>query len=169
VIKPGTPKEIKYRFAGKESLLQTLSRSIPKELKPTKKTGYAFGVIFLIVIIIALLRFPLGAMMAGDTNVSLTVGLPMTFLEFNLMDPTEPPAKIGGLMIDLLLYIFIAYAIDVIINLVMHNRLMESTDERKKRPKVFKNKKETKTIAEKVTEKVIGQQSKTMSNPSSAQ
>jgi len=165
VIKPRAPKKIKYHFAGKESLLQTLSKSIPKELKPTKKTGYAFGVIFLIVIIIALLKFPLGAMMAGNTNVSITVGIPKTFLEFDLMNPTEPPAKVNGLIIDLLLYVFLAYAIDVIINLVMNNSLMESTEERKKRPKIFKNKKESKTIAEKVTEKVVGKPPQAPINP----
>ncbi len=156
VIKPRAPEGIKYRYAGKESLLQTLSKSIPKELKPTKKTGYAFGAIFLLVVVIALLKFPFGAMMAGNVNVSIAVGLPKTFLEFDLMDPAAPPAKINGLIIDLLLYLFLAYAIDVIINLIMNNRLMESKEERKKRPKVFKNKEKSKTIAEKVTEKVIG-------------
>jgi len=94
--------------------------------------------------------------MAGNANVSITVGIPKTFLEFNLMNPEEPPVKIGGLIIDLLLYLFLAYAIDVILNLVMNNRLIESLEKKKKRPKIFKDKKETKTIAEKITEKVIG-------------
>ena len=156
VIKPAAPEGIKYKFAGKESLIQTLSKSIPKELKPTKKTGYAFGAIFLIVVVIALLKFPLGAMMAGNANISITVGIPKTFLEFNLMDPTEPPARMGGLIIDLALYLFLAYVIDVILNLVMNNRLTESADAKKKRPKVFENKEKPKTIVEKVTEKVVG-------------
>lgn len=157
MVKPVALPEIKYRYAGKESFLQTLSKAIPKELKPTKKTGYIFGVIFLLIVVIALLRFPLGEMMQGNVNISIEVGIPMTFLEFNLMNPSEPPAKILGLVVDLLLYLFIAYAIDVIINLVMNNRLLESVEERKKRPKIFKNKRQSKTIAEKITDKVVGQ------------
>jgi hypothetical protein len=149
------PEEVKYQYAGKESILQTLSTSIPKELFPTKKTGYVFGVIFLIVVVLALLRFPLGAMMEGKTNLSIDVGIPMTFLRFNLADPTEPPAKINGLIIDLLIYLILSYAIDVIINLILKSHLIESAEEKKKRPKVFKNKKQSKTIAEKVTDKII--------------
>jgi hypothetical protein len=159
VIKPRTPEGVKYKFASKESFLVTLSKATPKELKPTKKTGYAFGGIFLIVVVIALLKFPIGEMMAGNANVSLEVGIPKTFLEFDLMDPAGAPAKIDGLIIDLLIYIFIAYAIDVIINLVINNRLLESKEERAKRPQIFKDKNQPKTIAEKVTKKVLGKQS----------
>lgn len=155
VMKPRAPDGVKYRYAGKESLLETLAKIIPKEAKPTKKTGYAFGAIFLLVVIVALLKFPLGSMMKGDANVSIEVGIPMVFLEFNLMDPSEPPARIGGLIVDMILYLFIAYAIDVILNLAINSRLMESKEEKKKRPKVFKSKKQSKTIAEKLTDKFV--------------
>ena len=143
---PATLKKIKYRFAGKESFLEILSKSLPKEMKPTKKTGYAFGGIFLIVVVIALLQFPLDSMLAGNINISMKVGLPMTFLEFSLIDPSKPPARIWGLIVDLLIYLLIAYSIDVIINLVMNNRLLESEEEKKKRPKIFKNKEQPKNI-----------------------
>ena len=149
------PKEIKYTFAGKESALQTLARSIPKELKPTKKTGYIFGTIFVIVVVIALFQFPLGAMLAGNINISIKVGLPMTFLEFSLIEPSKSPAKINGLIIDLLLYLFIAYAIDVILNLIINNHLLQSVEDKKKRPKVFQDKEKTKTLPEKIIEKSI--------------
>jgi len=164
VVKPRTPNKIEYQFTEKNSLLQTLSKSIPKELKPTKRTGYVFGTIFLIVVIIALFRFPLGKMMAGDANVSIKVGLPMTFLKFDLMNPTESPAKINGLIIDILLYLFLAYAIDVILNLIMHNSLLESSEEEKKRLKVFKDKEQSKTIAEKITDKIIRKPAQTTTN-----
>ena len=157
IIKSKTPPEIKYGFAGKEPLFLTITKSIPKELVPTKRTGYIFGAIFLLVIIIGLFNFPLSEMMAGNTNASMDVGLPMVFLRFNLMDIAEPPVKMGGLIIDLLLYLFIAYAIDVIINLVMNNRLTESAEERKKKPEVFRYKEQpkTKAISEKIADKVI--------------
>ena len=154
VIKPATPQGIKYKYVGKESLLETISKAIPQDVKPTKKTGYAFGAIFLLVILLALLKFPLGEMMAGNSNITMEVGFPKTFLEFDLMNPTEPPAKVWGLVIDLLLYLFIAYAIDIIINLIMHNRLMESKEERAKRPEIFRDKKPPKTVAEKITAKI---------------
>ena len=150
VIKPKIPLKVNYEYAGKESLLQTISKSIPKELTPTKKTGYAFGAIFTIVVVIALLKFPVGAMITGDTNISIKVGIPMTFLDFSLMNPEEPPTKFAGLIIDLLLYLILSYAIDVTINLVMRNHLIESSEINKERPKIFKDKEQSKTVAEKI-------------------
>jgi len=154
VIKPATPVGVKYKYVGKESLLETLSKSIPKDVKPTKKTGYAFGVIFLLVVILALLKFPLGEMMAGNANITMEVGFPKTFLEFDLMNPTEPPAKIGGLILDVLLYLFIAYAIDVIINLMMHNRLMESKEEKAKRPEILRDKRKPRSVVQKIKDQI---------------
>ncbi|MCK5449293.1 hypothetical protein KAI32_00335 [Candidatus Pacearchaeota archaeon] len=150
---PEQKKKVKYSYAGKESLEEVLYRSFPDQLRPTKKTNTYFGVIFLLVLVIAFVEFPYGSLATGDTDVTINVGYPWPFLQFSLTDMETSPLKIGGLIIDLILYFFIAYLADVATNLILKNPLLISKEDFKKRPKVFEDKK-ARTMAEKLTEKV---------------
>lgn len=150
------PKKIRYRYAGKETLSQSIGRAIPKQLIPTKRIGTIFGAIFILVLIIAAFQFPLGSLMSGNIDTTIKVGYPWTFLELALTETDTSPIKAIGFTLDLLLYIILAYAIDIIIGLTLKNPLLQSEEERNLKPKIFKNREPsiTEKVAEKVTEKV---------------
>ena len=145
-----TPKKVNYQYAGKENIGEVVRKTIPKQLIPTKRIGAIFGGVFILVLIIAAFQFPLGALMSGQTEVEISVGYPIPFL--NLSETEGSPTNPVYLILDLLIYLVLAYAIDITINLIVKNPLVRSKKEAVKRPTVFKNKK--KTIVEKAVEKV---------------
>jgi len=149
-IKP-IPKKVQYKFAGKESLSEIIGKAIPRQLFPTKKTGAIFGFIILAVMVLALFQFPFSSLISGDTEVTINIGYPFTLLQFELSGQTA--VKPLGLILDLIIYLILAYAIDVAINLILNNPLLKSGKELKQKPAVFKDQKIS--IAEKVTDKVI--------------
>lgn len=154
-VKP-IPKKTEYTYAGKETLSEIIGKAIPKQLIPTKKTGTIFGIIILAVIFLALFQFPFSSLMSGNTDITINIGYPWTFLQFALTGETA--IKPFGLILDLLLYLLLAYAIDVIINLILKNPLLKTEKQLKQKPAVFKDQKIS--IAEKVTQKVFKEPTK---------
>jgi len=122
---------IEYPYAGRRSLIQILKDAVPAYAIPTKKTPYILSGIFTLVVIIGILNFPLFGMFSGNVDVSVKMGLPLTFLEFKLMEPEENPVFIGNLIVDLLIYIFLAYLIDIAINMFLHAKFLRSEEEKK--------------------------------------
>ena len=149
-------KKVEYKHINKESLSDLISKTIPKQLIPTKRIGTIFGIIFLAVVVLAIMQFPFGSLMSGNGNIVITVGYPWHFLELN--PSSDSPAKPKALILDLLLYLLLAYVIDVLINLLLSAPSLELEERKKKRPLVFKDRK--KTIAEKLTDKIITKQPK---------
>jgi len=151
-----TPQQTAYKYAGKESLSQIISKAIPEQLIPTKRIGTIFGAVFILVLIIAAFQFPLGSVMSGNTDTTIKVGYPWTFLELALTESDTRPIKSIALIFDLLLYIILAYGIDITINLILKNPLIQSEKQIKQKPTIFKNQKPsiTEKVAEKITEKV---------------
>ena len=154
-IKP-IPKKVSYQYAGKESLGQIIGKAIPEQLIPTKRIGTIFGTVFILVLIIAAFQFPLGSIMSGNIDITIKVGYPWTFLELALTESDTRPIKPVALIFDLLLYIILAYAIEISINLILKNPLLQSEKQIKQKPTIFKNQKPsvTEKVAEKITEKV---------------
>ena len=152
-FKKSVSKKINYECIDKESLSEIIGKSLPRQLIPTKKTGSIFGLIFLAVIIIAGIQFPFSQLLSGNADITISIGYPWHFLEFDLLDVEKSPLLLLNLFLDLIIYIILAYMIDVILNLILHNPLTKSKEEIKRRPVVFKDKKPT--IAEKVTKKVF--------------
>ena len=145
------PQKPEYKYADKESLSETIGKAIPKQLIPTKRTGSIFGIIILAVMVLALLQFPFSSLMSGNTDITISIGLPWHFLEFELSGQTA--LKPIGLTLDLILYLILAYAIDISINLILKNPLLKSEQEQKQKPTIFKDRKPT--IIEKITDKII--------------
>ncbi|MDH3353361.1 MAG: hypothetical protein OEL87_02850 [Nanoarchaeota archaeon] len=149
-----SPQKVNYESIDSESFAQIINKKIPKVLTPTKRINKIFGAIFILTLIISAMQFPLGSMMSGEfESIAIKVGFPLHFLELDSLNKDKSPTLPINLLIDLLLYLIVAYAIDISLGLIMKNPLVESEEEIKQRPVVFKDK--DKTIAEKVTEKVI--------------
>jgi hypothetical protein len=100
----------------KETISKAVGSTIPQELIATKKTNWIFGAIFLLVIFIGLYQFPLGKLLQGNVDVKISFGIPWTFLEFDLANAETIPIKFGGLIGDMLIYLILAYALDVALN-----------------------------------------------------
>lgn len=153
IIKKKLPaKKVSYEYIGKESPKEILRKSIPERLIPTKNTAEYFGWIFLVVILLAFFQFPFGSLLSGNVDVDVGIGYPMHFFVFNISEPSGMPLRIKALLIDMLIYLFIAYSIEIIMSSVKSSSILKTDKEKKSLPKIFQNKK---TVAEKVTEKVI--------------
>lgn len=110
---------------------------IPKQFRPTKKFITILGIIILAVIAYGLFQFPYASLMNGNTDVSVDIGFPFPFLQFSLSDPNQFPLNISGFLIDILIYIVISYAIDIIIGLIINNPTQEQSTETS--PQIFKD------------------------------
>jgi len=115
-------KEIK-----KQEEIVKKKKGFPKEFRPSDKTNYIFLAIFLGVLIYGFLQFPFSSIFSlNQENISLELGYPFIFFELNLGNPEGFPFKIGGLVLDLLIYVAIAYVLEVTINLVFMKNPFES-------------------------------------------
>ncbi len=149
-----------YRYAGKETFLQYIRNHMPKEFFPTARIAPIIGVIFVAVILINLGLFAvnqMGSMFSANPDPSamtIKVGLPMSFMVFDTENPSRIPLKFGGLIVDIIVFILLAYAIDVFLNYAHSQTKSLSLEERKKHPKIYKIKQEN-TLAEKITKKLF--------------
>ncbi|MCH7850730.1 MAG: hypothetical protein IH845_03760 [Nanoarchaeota archaeon] len=148
-------KKPSYTFAGQKSFREILGKALPPELIPTDKTAKFLGAIFVMVLFIALFKFPYGAFLSTDLNITAQVGVPYPFFEFKLLDPTATPIRIKGLLIDLLIYTLIAYALDVMINFANKISFISGIRKEKgKYPRFYKDMR-PKNVAEGLTRKIF--------------
>ncbi len=147
-------KKTDYKYLGKESLKDSLKNAIPRELIPSSLTGKIMGYIFLIVILISLFQFSTGSFIGKDLTKKVNVGIPKPFLEFDLLNPSNSPLNKKGLIIDLFAYLFLAYAIEIFVNLLKDTHLFDSKKDKDKIPEIFKTKKKE-NIQEKITKKAF--------------
>ena len=152
-------KKPKYEYVGKETITQIIGKTFPRQLIPTKRMGAIFGFIFLLVLLMAVFTFPFKSLISGNGEISIAIGYPFPFLNFGLTEEEGSPLRIGGFAIDLILYLIISYAIDVLITLILKNPFLGSKEEIGKYPIVFKDKK-PKNISETVTKKIFQKESK---------
>jgi hypothetical protein len=111
-------------------------KSIPKAMHPTKKSGYIFGALFLLAVIITLVTFPYGSMLAGNVDITVSVGFPLPFLEFDLVNPEALPLRFTGLIVDILVYLVLSYLLDIAINYLFEIKLLKSKEEKDRIPEV---------------------------------
>lgn len=93
-------------------------RGFWNKIKPTSLTAYTFEVVFLTALIIGLTQFPLSEFMSGNLNVNISFGWPFSFFELNVSSPGAFPIKIMGGLLDLLIYLVISYAFDLIVSFI---------------------------------------------------
>lgn len=139
---PVIQNSVGYSFAG-NSLAKNIKRVFPKELIPTKITGYLILSLFLMSLLLALIQFPLGRMLSGNVDIEISVGYPWPFFLFGILEPTKSPLVIKGLILDLLLYVLVAYILEVIFNYLMSSPFMKSKKDRSVKPKLFRKLKGT--------------------------
>lgn len=157
-MKKEKTKKPPYKYIGKETLSEIIAKTFPRQLIPTKRMGAIFGSIFILVLILAVLSFPLDSLISGGTNISISVGYPYPFLDFALTGADRSPLVPKGFAIDLFLYLIIAYIIDILITFILRNPLVRSKNEDKKYPTVFKNRKKETIPGKKMTKKVTQKQ-----------
>jgi len=131
------PEKIRYSAAG-ESLLGKLKSDIPKELIPTKLSGYFIMTLFLISLLIAILYFPLDKLLSGDPNLSINVGWPFEFFRLGIANVKKNPLVISGLLLDLLIYSVIAWGLEILYNYTIKYLIKKAKEDPNVRPVIFK-------------------------------
>jgi hypothetical protein len=99
-------------------LSKSMKHVIPKEFRPTAKTNWFFGAIFVTIVIISILNVPFASIAKQENLEPIKVGWPWSFLVFDIENPEKLPIRILGLIGDLVLYLIAAYGLDVTINLM---------------------------------------------------
>lgn len=155
----------KYEYMGKISLQQMIKENISKEFIPTDRFASILGIIFLAVVILALIQFPFGRLLAGDVNIVTGIGWPWHFLELKIMNPGGTPLLPMNLLLDMILYLFLSYSIDVLINFISNTRIIKSKEELREKPKVYKNM--NSSMADKITKKLFEKENNKTKSPSS--
>ena len=102
------------------------AKSLKKCFTPTNKTSNIFSGIFVLIILLGIFSgFSFGGLMSGAA-FEIKIGWPMAFL---ILGETDAPLRFVGFIVDLILYLLVAYVLDVLINLAAW-RLQESRDKR---------------------------------------
>ena len=91
---------------------------IPKELRGTGRIEWIFVIIFLSVLIIHLFNFPLKEFLNGNAKGEFKGGWPMNFFILDFENLGENPLLIWPLLINLTVYLLMAYMIDVLLNYI---------------------------------------------------
>lgn len=126
------PKGVEYKQIKRFDLKKFFNKKLPDYMKPTQLTAELVGAVVILVVLFSLLTFPYGAIIKGQTDVRIKVGLPLSFLVFNLENVEENPLKPVGLIIDLLIYLVIAYILEIIIKLSLRAHKLIPKDESEK-------------------------------------
>lgn len=148
-------KQVGYAYVGEGRKENKTSKKLKKIFTPDKKITSAFVLIFIVVIIVAAMNFPIGAFMSGNMEATINVGIPLTFLEFKLSG-SGSSFFIENFIIDLLLYSLLAYILNVALNFLTSISLFKKKAVAEEQPTVFKDQKVTATekLVEKVAEKI---------------
>jgi hypothetical protein len=150
VVKKAVQK-VGYEDVSKGSIGEVVAKNFPEQLIPTKRINAIFGIVFLAVIMIAGFQFPFTQFLSGNAEVVINLGYPWSFLALDLSAKEGPNLQLMNLFLDLLLYLILAYGIDIALNLIL--KTFKSEEEIRKIPTVFKDRPQS--VAEKVTEKVF--------------
>ncbi len=102
--------------------------NIPESWKPTKVTTNALSIIFVLVLIIGITKFPLSSLMSGNLDKSFSIGIPLPFLELSFSGETSNPLHIFNFIIDLLIYFILAYLIDIGFHAVKNSKTFKKEE-----------------------------------------
>ena len=123
----------------KEQLKQEIKKEVKEELKeelkkggkeekerkwfyPTNKTPVFFEIIFILALLISLLNFPLTSFMSGTKDVKMEFGWPFHFFTLELDGNSAFPISFSGMILDLIIYVGVSYALDISITYLFKKR-----------------------------------------------
>jgi len=167
---PGIKHSVEYQFAG-DSLLKRIRKGFPKQMIPTKITGYLLFGFFLLSLLPSLFTFPMGKMLAGDVDFAIEVGYPWPFFVMEILNPQKQPLVVSGFVYDLLLFLLVAYALEIAFNYFITAPFMKSSKERSIMPKWIRNigEKRRRNYEEKEAKKMEGNEPYTRSQEKSTE
>ncbi len=110
--------KVKYENRFKKPKGKFLEETFPKSMRPTKRTEWLFEIILLFGIAISLINFPFGELMQGNFETAITIGYPFPLIEINFLESDGSIMNIGNFILDILIYLGLAYIIDIIITLI---------------------------------------------------
>ena len=138
-----TKEPLKYENKFKRKKENLLKETFPPILIPTKRTETYFEVIIAIAILISVIELLSGNIMSGNLESDINIGYPLPMISMSFQGEDDSIFKFGNLVLDLLIYLAIAYMIDITIG------LMFQKGEKKKNGHTVKIMKPVKKITDK--------------------
>ena len=105
--------KVSYKGVGKDRI----NRESSGIFAPKKIFFTLFAILFFGSSFLSMLNISFTSLFSMD-EMTIEVGFPFTFLNIGFSDSTQNPLNIGGLVLDLLIYVLVAYAVNIIINLI---------------------------------------------------
>ncbi|MBC8495937.1 hypothetical protein H8D36_07310 [archaeon] len=136
-------KGVEYIQSEKFSLKE-FKKVIPKDLIPTKKMTYALAGILIIVLIYNFSQFPLSnflSMQSLDEKLIFEIGWPKPMFVLDFFNPETFPLNFNGIFVDFLIYLVLAYLIDVVLNAFLNSDTFRELTEKglkDSKPKIIK-------------------------------
>ncbi len=135
-------KGVEYLGSGKSANSDFEQKKNTKFI-PDKKMFFIFLAICLIVLGFNLSKFPISkffSMTSLDEGLAIELGWPIQFLLFDLYSTENTSFKIGFFLIDLFVWVLLAYIINVLLNLILQSKfvknLLEKKEDREAKPKI---------------------------------
>lgn len=145
------PANVDYTLIGEEERKNNSKKHI-KILMPNEKMITGFVLVIMVILAITALNFPFNSFLMGTQGVSASIGYPFAFLIINTSQ--ESNLDVVSLILDLLIYLIIAYIINTFLNLLGNLPHFKTKEAAGESPSVYKDQKITTTdrIAEKVSQ-----------------
>lgn len=95
---------------------------------PGKVTEYVFCAFFIVATVYSLTQINLGSIASLD-SAEFKIGYPWSFFVLSTENPEKIPVRFFSLTIDILLYLAIAYLIEIFVKLIFKRKAKEKPEE----------------------------------------
>jgi len=111
--------------------------------KPTKRFEQVFSMVLVFFLLISLFSFPINSLLHTSKEnldkISFRIGWPVAFFELSYAEPDKNPINFLGLIVDLTIYLIVAYIIELLINFTLYNLRMLQGEIKNQKIKSAKN------------------------------
>ncbi|MBT7705822.1 hypothetical protein HN747_00060 [archaeon] len=111
-------KPLRYEKQPKKKGDNIFKDTFPPILIPTKRTETYFEVIIAIAILISVIELLSGNIMSGGLESDIDIGYPLPMISMSFQGENDSIFKFGNLVLDFLIYLGIAYMIDILVGLM---------------------------------------------------
>ena len=132
--------ELEYKHADSIFKKERIKDFIADDLMPTERMNYILIGIFVLVIILGFVQFPIGSFLTGNIDgLSISVGYPLGFFELRLDSGFDNPFKFLPLLVDMIIYSLFSYLIDILITALRKAFMRSNNLEENKKARIFGN------------------------------
>jgi|APSaa5957512622_1039677.scaffolds.fasta_scaffold87416_2 hypothetical protein len=132
-------KPLRYEKQPRKKGGNILKDTFPPILIPTKRTETYFEVIIAVAILISVIELLSGDIMGGSMGSDINIGYPLPMISMSFEGESDSIFKFGNLVLDFLIYLAIAYMLDILIGLMFQKNTKKKNKHTLKTLKPIKN------------------------------